>query len=289
MADLDNKLKIFMYMDYREYLTAYYAKRKASERGYSYAVFSRAAGIQSPNYLKLVMDGTRGLTPQNTLRFAKALSLTPTETEYWENLVAFNQAKAAEQKRHYLMRLAQVTPPRDDEEGAARVREIRDEWAYFSSWHHAAIRELLLFPAFEEDPTWIAKKLRRRLTIEEARHSLQLLERLGFAGRDEKGRLRQSEREVRYLSLHNHRNHIIQNYHVSTARLALESIETDPVERRDFSGLMIGVRKEDFARLRARLTEFRQQINQEFSSVTAADQVVQINFQVIPVTDPSRD
>ena len=49
MADLDNKLKIFMYMDYREYLGLLCQARPGARQ---LRRFHRVAGIQSPNYLK---------------------------------------------------------------------------------------------------------------------------------------------------------------------------------------------------------------------------------------------
>src|ERR1700721_1624232 len=79
------ELSVFNYSDYREYLKDFYQLKKSKAGTYSFAVFSLRAGIKSPNYLKLVMDGERNLTPENTLAFARGLGLSEQETLYWEN------------------------------------------------------------------------------------------------------------------------------------------------------------------------------------------------------------
>ena len=61
----------FQFQDYREFLRAYYAERKTHAK-ISYRAFSRRAGLGSPNYLKLVMDGARNLSPAMAGRFAAA-------------------------------------------------------------------------------------------------------------------------------------------------------------------------------------------------------------------------
>lgn len=52
---------IGQYLDFRKYLADFYAfKREASKRDirpYNYAVFSAAANIKSPNYLKMIIEG----------------------------------------------------------------------------------------------------------------------------------------------------------------------------------------------------------------------------------------
>jgi uncharacterized protein (TIGR02147 family) len=275
---------VFNYLNYREYLKDFYKYKKASQPQYSYAVFSQRAGIKSPNYLKLVMEGARNITSDSILPFAKALSLNELETIFWENLVAFNQSKTPESRRYHLTKLTRSPMPASGESGRA-IRDIRDEWEYYSGWHHAAIRELVLHPQFSEDAAWIARALRGRLSVAQARESLELLERMGFLVRDERGRLRQAERQVRYLNRDDLQNLAIQRFHKATAELALDSLENDPPEARDFSGLTIAVPQGDLKKMKARLSEFLGALNRDFSTADAAEDVFQINFQVIPLTE----
>lgn len=274
---------IFNFLNYREYLQAFYSYKKETVKRYSFGVFSLKAGLKSPNYLKLVMSGSRNITSNNILNFAKALGLNDLETVYWENLVAYNQAKTEQQRRHYLVKLAHSPLPNGQSGGA--IREIRDEWDYYSSWHNVAVRELVLFEDFKEDPAHIARALKGRITPAQAAQSLELLQRMKFLVRSPEGKLLQAQRQVRYFNQSDVRNLVIQQFHRSTAELAIDSLERDPVSERDFSALTIGLAGEELERLKTKISDFRKTLNEEFSRTERADLVLQINFQVIPVTE----
>ncbi|MCB0414587.1 MAG: TIGR02147 family protein, partial [Bdellovibrionales bacterium] len=71
--------KLQTYTDYREYLQDFYQYKKKlfknEIRGYTYAHFSAAANIKSPNYLKLIIDGKRNLSKEMIQKFSRALEL----------------------------------------------------------------------------------------------------------------------------------------------------------------------------------------------------------------------
>ena len=69
------EIDVFEYLDYRAFLRDLYLERKERGRGFSYRAFSRRAGLKSPNYLKMVIDGIRNITPAMAERFARALGL----------------------------------------------------------------------------------------------------------------------------------------------------------------------------------------------------------------------
>ena len=66
---------ILSYNDFRQYLEDFYQQQKRETHGFSFETFSTEAGIKSPNYLKLVIQGKRNLTTEATFKFAKALQL----------------------------------------------------------------------------------------------------------------------------------------------------------------------------------------------------------------------
>ena len=57
-------IDVFDYLDYRAFLRDFYARAKATRRGFSFRAFSRKARLGSPNHLKRVMEGDRNLTPE---------------------------------------------------------------------------------------------------------------------------------------------------------------------------------------------------------------------------------
>ncbi|MBN8556001.1 MAG: TIGR02147 family protein, partial [Deltaproteobacteria bacterium] len=72
---LVSKPNIFSYLDYRRFLGDYYAENKKQNPSFSLRYFGQMAGLRSYNYLKLVIEGKRNLTPTFLEPFAKALRL----------------------------------------------------------------------------------------------------------------------------------------------------------------------------------------------------------------------
>src|SRR5262245_24127691 len=96
------KVDVFSFRDFRAFLRAYSERHRAEKGGFSPAEFAKRAGLRSPNYLKLVIDGQRNLTPDLAHRFAEACGLRDDSVRYFCALAAFNQAKTArERDLHY--------------------------------------------------------------------------------------------------------------------------------------------------------------------------------------------
>jgi transcriptional regulator with XRE-family HTH domain len=105
---VDAEIDVFAYSDYRAFLRDYYRARKATGRGFSYRSFSRRAGLKSPNYLKLIVDGARNLSPDMAERFAEACGLADDKQRYFVQLVALCQAASSADRSRYRARLVRV-------------------------------------------------------------------------------------------------------------------------------------------------------------------------------------
>src|SRR5690606_17396346 len=99
------RLDVFQYLDYRAYLRDWYRAHNTDGRSFSFRAFARRAGLKLPNYLKLVMDGERNLTPQTAELFAKGLGLDGEGASYFVDLVAFNQAATQSERNKQYARL----------------------------------------------------------------------------------------------------------------------------------------------------------------------------------------
>ena len=58
---LGEVVTVFAYSNYREFLRDWFAQLQSSP-GFSFRSFSRIAGFNSPNFVKLVVDGKRNLS-----------------------------------------------------------------------------------------------------------------------------------------------------------------------------------------------------------------------------------
>ena len=144
----DSLVDVYRYLDYRAFLREFYDAKKAKSRAFSYRAFSKRAGVASPNYLKLVIDGQRSLSVKMAERFASACGLDADSSRYFVHLVAFNQAKTSTERTLHYGKLTSFQHYRQ-----AHKLEIAHA-AYYSDWYMPAIRELAASREFKEDPEW---------------------------------------------------------------------------------------------------------------------------------------
>jgi uncharacterized protein (TIGR02147 family) len=227
--------------------------------------------------LKYVIDGKRGLSGTTSLRIAGALGLTGDAAEYFAALVTFNQATELVERRAAYGRLQRFR----------RFREVQalgmDRDQYHAEWYLPAIRELATTSAFRPDPAWIASRLRPRISVREARAAVLTLTRLGLLSRDHAGNLRATHAQVatepQTESLH------LAAYHRAMMERASESIDSDPRAERDISSITLTVDPSGLDALRERIREIRADLLDEFDAGKAGVRVVQVNFQLFPLTE----
>jgi uncharacterized protein (TIGR02147 family) len=267
---------IFRYLDYRAFLRDFYVHEKARNTRFSHRLFSRRAGLRSSNYLNLVMKGERDLSAEMATRFARGCSLRKVEADYFCELVAFGQARTADERNRCYDRLG-------------RFREFRaahqldaEQAAYHASWYMPAIRELVARPDFQEDPKWIASVLLPPISPQQAREALSTLCSLRLLLRDEAGRLRQAEELV--TTGQGPLGHHVVNYHRTMIGHAVQALDHVPREERDISSLTLCVSEAALPRLKERIRAFRQELLQFAELEGQPERVVQVNFQLFPLS-----
>lgn len=270
------KPSVYSYIDYRSFLSDSYAHAKETEYGFSFRVFSRRAGISSSNYLRLVIDGKRNLTAQMAARFAEACGLRGAPAEFFCELVAYNQAETnAERNRHH-ERLTRFRPFRE-------IRQLEPEQAlYHSTWYLPAIRELCRRPDFVEDPAWIGAQLSPNVPVHEVKQALATLLKLGLLYRDDAGVLRQ--RDALVATGPGPLGHHVFTYHhtmIERAGIALDQVHRD---EREVASLTLCVSHEKLLELKQRLRDFRRDLLQLAELDNVPERVVQINFQLFPLS-----
>jgi uncharacterized protein (TIGR02147 family) len=266
---------VLLFLDHRVYLRAFYEARK-KERGFSFRAFSRRAGLQSPNYLKLVIDGERNLSRPMAARFARACGLSGGRERYFATLVAFNQARTLDQRNLLYARLRRHRRAHD----AHSLDRAQD--LYHSRWYLPAIREFVTSRDFREDPYWIAHQLWPSISAREAAEAVALLCDLGMLSRGADGTLAQSNATVstgpELRSFH------LANFHRTMIEHAKGAIDAVPALERDISSLTLCLGASGLARVKQAIQRFRRELLDLAEMETAPRQVVQVNFQLFPLT-----
>jgi len=273
---------IFRYSDYRKFLKILFEFRKDKNRHFTFRLFSKRAGLASPSALKEVIEGKKNLTHKSVLKFALGFGLNKGETEYFTQLVFFNQSKTEKEKNQYYREILRFQQVRKGKTLTA------SQYQYYTNWFNSAIRELVATKGFKQDPEKIANTLVPKIKTGEAKKALELLLSLGLLKRGPDGKISQSsaklevDPDVTSLS--------IRNFNRSMIERGKEAIERFPQELREVSGLTLSLSKSSIPEIKSLVREFKKQIlNYAVNDAREAEEVYQLNFQFFPLSRTGGD
>jgi uncharacterized protein (TIGR02147 family) len=267
------------YDDYRAYLSELIDFLRTSKRGFSFRRFSKRAGYQSPNFLKLVIDGQRNLSDDSIAKFAGAFELGPRETRDFSHLVRFNQARSDEEKNREFRQLLQ------HRRGVAAELQ-KAQFEIYSEWYVLVVRELATLPFFKESGQWIAKRLQPMISAREANRALKLLQQVGLLVRDASGTLRAATSKLKTgaeVPLG------VRNFHRAMLGHAADSLDSIDKSERHVSSLTQALTKAQYEQLTAKLDSFREELLDLLEAPTEQaetddKEIYFVGFEVIPMT-----
>lgn len=275
-----NEPKIYEYNNYRIFLKDTYSYLKQNKTSFSFRYFSRISGFQSPNFLKLVMDGRRNLSKPSTEKVAQALKLKKDESEFFKNLVQFTQSDDSDEKAAWAQKLFQS-------KAFHQIYPLKQaEFNYYTQWYFVAIREMASHKNFSEDTHWIANQICPPVKPEEAERALDELEKLGLLKRDGGGRLVQAESIV--STSNEVTATVVAQYHKEMLKKAAESIDRFPRHQRDISSATVSLSNKNRDKIKSLIQSFRNELLALADQDKDADCVYQINFQLFPLTVPTK-
>ncbi|MFZ5571535.1 MAG: DUF4423 domain-containing protein [Thermodesulfobacteriota bacterium] len=115
---------------------------------------------------------------------------------------------------------------------------------------------------------------------------MKLLAELGLIQQDGEGKWQQADQavttgpEVHSLA--------VANFHKEMLRLTAESIDRHPSAERDITGLTLGVSGSRIQRIKELIAALRKELLMMACRDESADQVIQVNFQVFPLSKQVR-
>ena len=267
------KSSLFSYTNYRQYLFDYYTDQKKKKSGFTYARFAKKIGISSPNYYKLVMDGEKNLTPENVVRFSNGLDLDPTEGDFFETLVNFNQAKIDMEKTFYQKRLHKILLEKKRENDQLLSEE---EFKSINHWLFHAIYVLSQTVSWSENPHEIKKHLLDFASIEDIQNATQTLRELGLI--QDKNSSNQVMAEVKNPSFS------IKTFYQSIFSRAQKLFSHTPLEEQALSSYVVGVSSDRIPELKERIKSFARELNDWALTSHSKGKIYNLTFIGFPLT-----
>lgn len=263
------------YSCYRDVLAAFFAHKKATRVGFSHRRFAKAAGVKSPNYLQLVMQGKRNLSGERARDVATALGLTGAEFDYFIGLVDRDNAEGPDALR------------RAEQELEAATRKLltrtltNAHLELIANWFYLPVRELVFLPDFQPTGAYISAKLAGLITEEQAIAALRFLMQWNFIAMGEDGRFVAND-IVLDTGDHVLRRAAMDAHHRETLRVWSSHLPELCASEQERGLLNIPLSTDKLPELRERLRRFQDELIGWVQAEQRPDRLVQVGIYCVP-------
>jgi uncharacterized protein (TIGR02147 family) len=265
---------VFSFLDHREFLRRWYEWKKVATRGFSYRSFARKAGFSSMSFLRDVIEGRRNISDDSVEKFIAAIGLVEDAATYFRGLVSYNRETDTERKAQAFRKLLLLQARRE----FSPVKQAQVK--YYSDWTHVVVREVAGMERFGGDPSRIGAALRPSVPAEQVKESLALLLELGMLEKAKDGTYRISSPRLVPGDVD---ASMVRNIKRQMLLHALDRLEAAPADDTHISSVTLSVSHHRLQKLQEMVRQFRLDLLADTATDDGPlDQVVQVNFQLIP-------
>lgn len=244
----------------RQIMTNELSRLKSRNESYSLRAFARKLDLV-PSAVSEIMSGKRPISRRFAMKILSQLAVHPAESN----------------------RIVSGIPQSGSRSGSESTKEYvqldMDAYHSIADWYYFAILSLSETKGFREDPRWIAKRL--NIKVPEAMNAIKRLERMGMLKRDKQGQLVHAPERFRTSS--DLANIALRQSHFQNLALAGRSLETDSVDKRDFSSMTMAIDPDLLPEAKKRIQKFRRSLC-EFLESSNKTEVYRICIQLIPLS-----
>lgn len=277
------------YTDFRLYLRDFYEFKVRQNRNsfgsYNYKTFSAAADLKSPNYLKLIIDGERNLSPATARKFARAIGLDRESTDEFLLLVQFGQALDPLERNRYLRELSEFRLKQRLKSGEVSSEKLETAPRWVSWVLHALADQA----GADFSLDGLREHLQGKVTVEDIRKALQRLFDTGAlqldaeTGRVKKGVVPPNQEDIP--------SDMIRKIQAELMYLGMESLLNGQANEREIGTLTVCLTESEFEKLRFELRHLRKRILKDAlveRERSPGERVYQLNIQLFPLTSRSQ-
>lgn len=268
--------EVFSFLDHRDFLREWFDTKRTLSKAFSYRTFAKKAGFASHAFLSEVIQGRRNLSTESAEKCLPALSISGEAARYFLILVRYGQETHLDKRQDLLSELLRLQASR------AIERVTGEQSEYFTHWLNLAVREVAVFSDLGSAEA-MADFLSPPAKPDEIQRSLDLLERLQLVKRAPGGG--KWEYAFPRLTPGDVPPEIVRSLKRQMMLLAHDRIDQPPSPDTHLSSVTISVSRKRLSRVWEILERTRREILSETATdEDPADQVVQVNLQMFPLT-----
>lgn len=244
-----------------ELIRSEFQDRKERNSNYSLRAYAKALGL-SHTSLSLAFSGKRDLSKESKIKISKILGIAP-------NTILHLDTKSKKTKK---MR----------NKGYDYIS--MNDFEQISDWVHYAILSLMNIKTKanvdKSNPKWLSKRL--NIDEKKAKSCFEHLKKLGFIKYNEDrgwiqtGKLIKVENKIS--------TNFTKNFHKGLLSKAVESLENDPMEIRNFSSITFPANPEYLPYAIEQIKNFRRKLSDDFENSGVPKVVYNLTIQLYPVS-----
>ena len=132
------------------------------------------------------------------------------------------------------------------------------QYQVYSDWRHLVVRSLIGMFGFSGDFKELGNRVHPKITPEQAKESVKLLESCGLISKKEDGSYELSQSAI--TTGNRTSKTALRGFHQKCLKLGADSIDRDQPSERNISGLTLGISKDGYERIVERINAFRKEI-----------------------------
>ena len=267
---------IFEYLDYRAFLRDFYAYEKSLNASFSYRAFAAQImpSLANSGLLSGVLKGQRNLGASMRGKFARAMQLKSAESQFFELLVQFNQAKELEDKNQFFLQLASFRK--------SRAKLVSDgHYKFYSRWYYVVLWNYFGMEHSQKNPEKIAKALFPSVTAGEVAEGIELLLQLGLITKMTNG---YGVVEKHVATDAEFRGEVAMQYNQQLLNLASTALHEVRPKFRRLNTIVFSLSEEGIAKVQERAMSFFAELQGIIERDKKADRVYSLAMHLFPNT-----
>ncbi|MDO4948031.1 MAG: TIGR02147 family protein [Fibrobacter sp.] len=275
---MEKFVDIYQFTHFRKYLEEYQAARAQQEPSFTRTEICNLLGMEkSRSYFADVLRGKK-VSPRMVTKFIEVLGLEKKEARYFETMVQVDQAKNDTIRKAAMEELLRQHP---------NPQHIinTDAYEYYNHWYHSALFAILDAMDVGDDMAPVQKRIFPKVPLGKLSDSLELLQRLGLARKNEEGFWKPTRESISSGPYNN--AELIKQYQLQCFELSKQALITPPKSPTVMSTMTFSISSEAYKDLEAAVQEFKAKARRIIGEDKAkADSVYQLNLHLFSNLDP---
>ncbi|MCQ2109707.1 MAG: TIGR02147 family protein [Fibrobacter sp.] len=245
---MEKYIDIYQFTHFRKYLEEYQAARVKAEPGFTRTEICNLLGMEkSRSYFADVLRGKK-VSPRMVAKFIELCNLEKKEAKYFEVMVKVDQAKTDAIRKAAMEELLQMHP------NPQNILNT-DAYEYYNHWYNSALFAILDAMDVDDDLTPVQKRIFPKVTLGKLKESLDLLQRLGLARKNEEGFWKPTQESISSGPYNN--AELIKQYQLQCFELSKQALITPPKAPAIMSTLTFSASSNAYKELEAAVQEFK--------------------------------